>query len=201
MRWSHPHLNSEPSFKHRGLSGEICMIGAGIFSPLIEIPCTIQCELIWHQMFVVFFIFPACYSGTSLCYITQLVVQFQVRRMLHEVRSQKQLSLSHYPERVGLTELGNEFSHNLSSHTVKSAAISNKSIENSLTTSTSLRGVCLKRGVDELYIFILLITADFITTFYWFLFSCEMETNTVFTALFRSPGVWYKSANIVVHFI
>lgn len=31
------------------------MIGAGIFSPLIEIPCTIQCELIWHQMFVVFF--------------------------------------------------------------------------------------------------------------------------------------------------
>ncbi|XP_036927284.1 uncharacterized protein LOC119004469 isoform X2 [Acanthopagrus latus] len=46
IRWCHPHLNSEPSFKHRGLS--------------------------------------ACYSGISLCYITQLVVQFQVRRMLHE---------------------------------------------------------------------------------------------------------------------
>lgn len=147
------------------------------------------------------FIFPACYSGISLYYITQLVVQLQVRRMLHEVRSQKQLSLSHYPKRVRLTELDNEFSRNLSSHTVKSAAISNKSIKNSLAASTSQRGVCLKRGVDVLYIFISLIAADFITTFYWFLLSCETETNTVFTALFRPSGVWYKCTYMVVRFI
>lgn len=121
--------------------------------------------------------------------------------MLHEVRSQKQLSLSHYPQRVGLTELDNEFSRNSSSHTVKSAAISNKSIKNSLAASTSQRGVCLKRGVDVLYIFISLITADFITTFYWFLLSCETETNTVFTALFRPSGVWYNSTYIMVRFI
>lgn len=101
----------------------------------------------------VFFIFPACYPGISLYYITRLVVQLRVRRMLHEVRSQKQLSLSHYPQRVGLTELDNEFSRNSSSHTVKSAAISNKSIKNSLAASTSQRGVCLKRGVDVLYIY------------------------------------------------
>lgn len=120
--------------------------------------------------------------------------------MLHEVRSQKQLSLSHYPQRVGLTELDNEFSRNSSSHTVKSAAISNKSIKNSLAASTSQRGVCLKRGVDVLYIFISLITADFITTFYWFLLSCETETNTVVTALFRPSGVWYKSIRWCVLF-